>query len=112
LYKRKYPILNNQFPISKNIRDRQPETRIPELALATVNPELVTRISQPVSHNLHRVNRANLPTRVALDAKVGDDFVLFVRLEQDGFNRAFLRTFGTTDAQIVDLVFNQVLAFA
>lgn len=62
--------------------------------------------------NLNRINRANLFAGVALDAQVGDDFVLFVWLEQNRFGWAFLSTFGTADAQIVDLVFNQALTFA
>jgi len=63
-------------------------------------------------HDFYCVNRANLFAGVAFDAEVGDDFVLFVRLEQNGVGWAFLRTFGTANAQIVDLVFNQALAFA
>ena len=65
-----------------------------------------------ILYNLHRINRANLLAGIAFDAEISDDFVLFVRLEQNGVGRAFLRTFGTTNAQIVDLIFDQTLAFA
>ena len=64
------------------------------------------------SDDLHRVNRANQPAGIAFNAEVGDDFVLFVRFEQNGVRRAFLRTFGTADAQIIDLIFDQALAFS
>jgi hypothetical protein len=63
-------------------------------------------------HDLDCINRANLSAGVALNAKIGNDFMLFVRLKQDGFNRTFLGAFGTADAQIIDLILNQILAFA
>jgi hypothetical protein len=62
-------------------------------------------------HNFHRINRANQTAGVAFDAEVGDDFVLFVRLEQNGVCWALLRTFGAANAQIVDLIFDHTLAF-
>ena len=63
-------------------------------------------------HDLHRINRANLLTGIAFDAEVGDNFVLFVRLEQNRFSRAFLRAFGTSNTQIINLIFDQALTFS
>jgi len=62
-------------------------------------------------HNLHRINRANLLAGIAFDTEVSNDFMLFMRLKQNRFGWAFLRTLGTADTQIVDLIFDQTLTF-
>lgn len=63
-------------------------------------------------YNFYCFHRANLAAGIAFDAQVSDHFMFFMRLEKDGFGRAFLGTFGTADTKIIDLVFDHALAFA
>ena len=50
------------------------------------------RRQPPVSLHLDRIDRTNLPAGIALDAKLGVDYVFFVGLERDCIDRATLDT--------------------
>ena len=58
------------------------------------------------------VNWAHLSAGIAFDTQISDHLMLFVWPEQNGIGRTFLCTFGATNAQIIDLVFDQTLTFA